>query len=412
MGYSTVAAKGFSWISLLRFSTRIITILRLSILGRLLTPTQFGYFGIASLILTLLEVLTETGINVFLVQEKSHIKEYISSAWVVSIIRGTILAFLLLILTPIVTNFFNAEGAYNTLILMSVVPFIRGFINPAIISYQKDLLFNKEFRIRFILFFVDVAVSIIVAFYTKSAISFVYGLIASALLEVILSYVMIPLWPNIQFEYTKIKRIITKGWWVTLIGVFSYVSDNGDNIMVGRILGTASLGIYQVAYKFSTLPISEIAEVTSWVIFPVYAKFSNEKSRLLKAFVKVLSINSLAALILGGVIYFFAEPLIHIFMGSQWVAAISVIKILAIFGILRTIFGNFTPLFLSLGRQDYVARMTFFRFLGLAVTIVPFIHQFGLNGAGYAMLFSVLMEIPLVIYLFIKLFKTWDIKIT
>src|SRR5215216_2138171 len=100
MGYTKIAAKGISWISLLRISTRVITILRLSILGRILTPTQFGFFGIASLVLALLEVLTETGINVFLVQEKKEIKEYINSAWVVSIIRGVVLSIAILVLAP------------------------------------------------------------------------------------------------------------------------------------------------------------------------------------------------------------------------------------------------------------------------------------------------------------------------
>jgi len=229
MGYKKTAVKGVSWITFLRVSTRAITILRFSILGRLLTPAQFGFFGIASLILSLLEVITETGINIFLVQDKRGIKEHINSAWVVSIIRGIVLTLLILLLAPFIASFFNAERAYKTIVFMAIIPFIRGFINPGIIAYQKELQFHKEFRLRFILFLIDVVVATAFAFITRDATSFVYGLIASAILEVILSFALVPIWPKLQFEYEKVKHIFHRGWWVTITGIFSYLADNGDN---------------------------------------------------------------------------------------------------------------------------------------------------------------------------------------
>ncbi len=405
MGYTRDAVKGISWITLLRASTRIITFVRLAILGRLLTPTQFGVFGIATLVLSLLEILTETGINVFLVQEKGYIKEYLNSAWVVSLIRGTLLALIILLSAPFIASFFNAPEAYSIISLIAVVPFIRGFINPAIIMYQKDLLFHKEFQLRSFLFFIDVAISIIAGFILRNAAAFVYGLIASAIIEVTLSYLLFSTTPRFIFEYKKVKHIIRRGWWLTLTGIFSYFADNGDNLTIGKILGSSSLGIYQIAYKFSTLPISEITNVVNQVIFPVYTKFSEDKERLWKAFVKVMILSSLGAFVLGGLIFIFAKPLILLFMGDQWTAAIPVIQILALYGILRTIFGNFAPLFLSLGKQNYVAQMTFFRVITLLIVVAPFVMQYGMLGAGYAMLLSIVIEIPVILYFTHTTFK-------
>jgi len=405
MGYKKDAIKGVSWITLLRILTRGVTFVRLAILGRLLTPTQFGLFGIASLLLSFLEILTETGINVFFVQEKKDIKEYINSAWVVSIARGIILSVLIICAAPFITGFFNSPDAYPSILLIALVPFIRGFINPAIITYQKELLFHKEFRLRTIIFFVDVAVSIIAGFITRNAISFVYGLIASAIVEVILSYMLFSLWPKFTFHYQQIAHIIKRGWWVTLTGIFLYFSDNGDNIAVGKLLGSGSLGIYQVAYKFSTLPISEITGVVNQVVFPVYTKFADDKARLWKAFVKVSVLSSLGACVLGLGIFFLAKPIILLFMGGQWLAAVPAIQILALYGVLRTIFGNVAPLFLALGKQDYVAKMTLFRTIALFIIIIPCVTNYGMVGAGYAMLFSMFAEIPIISYFTYRIFK-------
>jgi O-antigen/teichoic acid export membrane protein len=405
MGYSKTFKKGVSLTFGLRVVTRLIAIGKIIILARILSPVQFGIFGIASLLLSFLEILTEIGINVFLVQQKGDIKEYINAAFVISIARGIILSLLIILLAPFVASFFNAADAYSTILLISIVPFIRGFINPAIVSYQKDLLFQKEVSLRLFLFSIDAIITIFLALMTKSAQSFVWGLIISALCEVMLSYWLFSLKPKFELEFKKIKQVIRRGTWVTFTGIFAYFADNGGNIAVGRLVGTESLGIYQVAYKFSTLPISEITNVVNQVVFPIYTKFSDDLSRLSRAFIKVTAVTSIAAILLGGAIFLFAEQILLITLGSEWILALPVIKILAIYGILRTIFGGFSALFFSLGRQDYVAKMTFIRVLGLAILLVPMVSFYGMVGAGYAMLFSILVEIPVALFFASRVFK-------
>ena len=70
MGYTKVVIKGFSWIGAFRIVTRGMSFLRTLVVARLLTPSQVGVFGIATIVLSLIEILTETGINIFLIQKK------------------------------------------------------------------------------------------------------------------------------------------------------------------------------------------------------------------------------------------------------------------------------------------------------------------------------------------------------
>lgn len=405
MGYTGIAIKGISWIAALRGSARFITIIRTAILARLLSPVEFGIFGIASLFLTLLEILTETGINIFLVQEKKDLKQYVNSAWVVSIARGVILAIAILISSPFIANFFNSPQSLLIIQMIAIVPFIRGFINPAIIIFQKELQFGNEFWFRFSLILINSFVAILAAFIFRNAASFVFGLIADVVLEVALSFILVKLRPNLHFEIKKVEEIFHKGKWVTLLGIFSYFSKEGDSIAVGKLLGTANLGFYSVAYKFSTLPLSEITDVINRVVFPVYTKFSDDKKRLWRAFIKTSLVNHLTALMFGIILFLFAKGIILLLLGNTWISMVPIIKILAIYGVLRAIFGSFSPLFLSVGRQDYVASMTFVRVLGLAITIVPFIMAYGIIGAGYSAIVSILVEIPVIVFFTYKIFK-------
>ena len=66
MGGFRVVSRGFAFV-------------RTAILARILSPAQFGVYGIVLIVLALLELLTETGVNIFLIQEKDDIDSYINT---------------------------------------------------------------------------------------------------------------------------------------------------------------------------------------------------------------------------------------------------------------------------------------------------------------------------------------------
>jgi O-antigen/teichoic acid export membrane protein len=158
------------------------------------------------------------------------------------------------------------------------------------------------------------------------------------------------------------------------------------------------LGLYQLAYKVSILPISEISEVVSRVVFPVYTKIADDRARLYSAFVKTIMSVSATALGVSVIIFLFPEQIITILLGSQWIAAVPALKVLAFYGAVRTLSGPTSALFLSVGKQNYVTAMTFARFAGLALTIYPLVRFYGLVGAGYSALFSAIIELPVMFY--------------
>lgn len=405
MGYSGNVVRGASWMSAFRIFTRALSFLKIAVLARVLTPSQFGIFGIALLVLAFLEMLTETGINVVLIQSKNKIDEYINSAWVVSIIRGIFIGLCIAVSAPFVASFFNAPQAYGILLLISIIPLIRGFINPSEVKLQKDLKFNSEFWFRSSIFIFDAVVAVVFVILTHSVYGLVWGMIAGALLEVVLSFALMRPIPQLSIRKDYFSEIFHKGKWVTLFGFFNYIAQNGDNLVVGKIMGTSPLGVYGMAYNVSTLPISEVTDVVGKVVFPVYVKIEGDVQRLRSAFIKSTSAIALLTIAIGTILFLFPSQIIHIVLGDKWLSAVPVLRVLVVYGVLRAISGSASALFLGVGKQRYVTGMTFFRFAGLAITIYPFVKMFGLVGAGYSALISVVIEIPIIVYYVLKVLK-------
>lgn len=404
MGYFKETVKGLSWMGGLRVTTRLIALVKLAILARILVPSQFGIFGIAFLVLAFLEILTETGINVFLIQEEEEIKNYINTAWVVSILRGILISLIMVFSAPFISSFFKSPESLPILLFISIIPFLRGFINPAIVRFQKELRFNKEFILRFSVFAFDALIAIIFTYLTRSAMGLVWGLAGGALIEVFLSFWIISPKPRFAFEPIKVKKVISRGKWVTFAGIFNYLFHQGDDIVVGKLLSTTSLGLYQMAYKISTLPISEVAEIFGRVTFPVYVKISTNRQRLKRAFLKTTLGISALVVPFGVLLFLFSREVVLIILGEQWLEAVPVLKVLSIFGVVRAISGSSSALFLAIKKQEYVTALTFVSILGLAASIIPLVQKYGIVGAGISATIGSVLALPVIIYLLIKVF--------
>lgn len=404
MGYTRDAVKGVSWLTTLRMATRVLALLKTIVFARILVPAQFGAYSVALLVLGFLEVMTETGINVILIQEKKH-DTFINSAWIVSILRGIIIAIVIIVSTPLIVRFFNSPESAVLLYVMSIVPILRGFINPSIVKLQKDLQFHKEFWYRLLIFVIDTSVAITLVYLLHDPIGIIFGLIAGVLCEVILSYIIVAPRPNIQWQAAYISTIIHRGKWVTGGGVFNYLFHNVDKIVVGRLGGTTSLGIYQMAYSLAILPITEIADVFSRVTFPIYTKIADDKERLKKAFLKTTGIIFVLTIPVFIAFFFFPVQIVGLVLGEDWGEVASILPILGIFGVVRTISGSTSALFLAVGKQEYVTVVTFVSMLGIAIPLIPLVTLYGILGAAIAALIGTLVAVPFFLYYTLKVFK-------
>lgn len=405
MGYTKDTIKGISWVGLFRLSTRIIAFLKTALLARILSPAQFGVYGIALLAVAFLETITETGVNIILVQEQ-NIDENINSAWLVSIVRGIIISFFLILTAPFIARFFNAPDSTLLLYLISTVPLLRGFINPSVVKLQKELKFNIEFRYKLSVFLLDAVVAILASFVMRSPIGIIYGLIAGVLLEIILSYIIVRPLPRILFNKQYINNLFHKGKWVTASGIFNYLFQNVDRIVVGRMLGTTPLGFYQMAYTLSTMPITEISDVFSRVTFPVFTKIADDRARLKTAFIKTILTIGVITLPFSFILFFIPDKIVMIALGEKWISIVPLLKILAFFGMIRAISGSTSALFLAIGKQKYVTIVTLIGIIGMALPLVPLVALYGTVGVALSAFIGVLVSLPFIYYFTNKVFKT------
>ena len=123
-----------------------------------------------------------------------------------------------------------------------------------------------------------------------------------------------------------------------------------------------------------------------------------DKKRIRIAFLKTLLIICLFVFSFGAIVFFFPKQIVEILLGKNWLTMVPVLQLLAIYGAGKAVSNSFFSMFLGIEKQKIITLATFIRAVVLSAGIYPLITIFGILGAGYAAIISVIASLPFLVY--------------
>jgi len=399
------AVKGGMWMLVLRIVHRGLGFIRTIVLARLLSPGDFGIFGIALLAINFIENFSVTGINMALVQKKESIRDYLDSAWTINVVRAFILFAILFFGAPAIASFFESSEATSVIRALAFIQFFSGAENIGTIYFQKDIRFDKVFWLKFGGMVANVVVSLLLAFILKNIWALVYGALCGAFIKMLLSYVLHPYRPKLRIETEKVKELLHFGKWAFGSSILVFLITQGDDIFVGKILGPAALGLYQMAYLLSNSPATEISNFVAQITFPVYSKMQHNLPMLRDAYFRVLQLVAFLAFPISGLILILADDFTDLFLGEKWLPMVSAMQVLTIWGLIRAIGTTTTQVFNAVGHPDLSTKVKFSQLLLMIIAIYPLTSTWGILGTSLAIVWATLIPNMIACYKTIKLIQ-------
>lgn len=381
--------QGGAWISSLKIIRKVLSLVRLIIIGRILAPSDFGLMGIALLTMSALETFSTFGFGQALIQKKENIDNYLDVAWTVLIIRGFVVFIIVYLVAPYVAFFFQSPEVKTIIQALGLVTFFQAFTNIGVIFFQKELEFNKLFIYRFVGISTNFIVAIVAAIVLRSVWALVLGLLAEKVVSIVISYLIHPYRPHLSKDIEKAKELFGFGKWILGSSILVFIGKHIDDIFVGRVLSATALGFYQMAYRISNMLETEITNVISSVAFPAYAKIQDKQARLQKAYFRIMRLTIAVSLPITIGMVLLAPEFTQIFLSEKWMPMVTAMQFLALAGLIKSIVSTGTPLFKGSGYPNYEFYMQLIRGLIIIIAIYPFIIFMGIKGAALAVILSI-----------------------
>ena len=201
-----------------------------------------------------------------------------------------------------------------------------------------------------------------------------WSLVAMQAVDIIVSAVALGfaarkllVWPSFS------RRAFAELWRLslgfTINQPFVYLTQNADRFIIGRVLGTATLGIYTRASFFSTTASTLFGNIARLSLFPAMAKVQEDEARLRSALLKSFSVLALLVLPVSAFCVIFAPELVDLLLGNKWHAAVVPFAILSGTLYFSLAWRNCATLFQALGHPYWITAVLICRAAALIAGI-------------------------------------------
>jgi len=128
-------------------------------------------------------------------------------------------------------------------------------------------------------------ISVLLAFSGYGVWSLVWNAVVAAVVTVALSWMYSRWVPRVFLALQEVRKVIRFGSNLTGFSFINYFSRNLDNLLIGRFLGPASLGLYNLAYNLLLFPLTNISDVIGRVMFPALSLLQGDKKKVRESYI-------------------------------------------------------------------------------------------------------------------------------
>ena len=363
------------------------------ILARLLDPSAYGIVAMALVFTSLFSVFGDFGLGAALIQRPVLTEEQKSTAFWMSVISATGLFALAVLIAPLVAAFYREPQVGPVLVALASC-----FVLTALSSTQKALLTrDMDFRALELRQIAATLVAAVVAIALALSGAGVWAIVAQSivfsLIAAVLLWLQSPWRPSRRFSRAALRDLGGFGANVTGTQLLFFLNRNVDNLLIGRALGSAALGVYNIAYQLMMLPLNQVAGIVADVLLPAFARLQHDLRALRGTWMRAVRLTAVvvAPLMIGMVVTAgLAVPLV---LGDQWAEAVPVVQVLAWVGLHQSLQRYNSGVLQAVDRTGPLLR---FSVISCGLSVVAFVAglPWGVVGVAVAYLIASLIVAP------------------
>jgi len=386
----TLKHKTFSavrWTTAATGVRALLQIAQVAVLARLLAPADYGLMAMVSVVLGFASIFADMGMNSAYVQRQNVSEQERSSLFWLNLGMSGALTLVVLVLSPLLARWFG-DVRLTPLLMLAASTFVISALGQQVrMSAEKAMNFRPVVLLEVAAALLGFAVALAGALAGWGVYALLAGGIVGALSSTVLAWLFLadgwrPLW---RFRLADVRGYMGFGGALVANNLVNEVNRGIDLLLGGRMLGAAALGLYSMPRQIVFQIQGMVNPIITRVGFPLIALVQADIPRVRAIYLKTLNMTAATNAPLYVGIAFFAPEVVRIVLGEKWLEAADLLRLLAIWGFIRSTGNPVGSLLLGMGRADLSLKWN----LSLLLVVPPMLwvgSQYGTVGLAWGLL--------------------------
>ena len=327
------AAHGALWSTASYGAGQVLRLGSNLILTRLLFEEAFGVMALVNVFIIGLHLFSDIGINASVIQnEKGDQPDFLDTAWTLQILRGLGLFTVASACALPFAAFYDEPQLAGLIPIAASSALFDGFISTKRYEAQRNVQMKALAIQEIVSQTTGIVVMVLLAYIYRSVWALALGGVVQAAMSVAMSHFYLPGHSNrLRWHPESVRGVMSIGRWVFLSTSATFFSSYTDRLLLGKLIPTDLLGVYNIGLSMAGLPRVLVAKLAQTILFPVMSRvFHDERGELKEAFhrtrlpILIFSGWCLAGFIAGG------QVIIDLLYDDRYIEAGWVVQVISI----------------------------------------------------------------------------------
>jgi O-antigen/teichoic acid export membrane protein len=350
MAMSNGIRRSIAFVAMERYASIVIGFVMTIIVARLLAPEDFGLFSIAMSFVAFTQIFRDFGVGNYLVQARHLTDQELQSAFTALLVTSALCALALLLATPGIVALYGDERFERLMPLFAVNLMLGPFSIVGTSLLRRKLAFGTLAGISLLGTAVNFVAVVALTSLGYGVMSLAWATLASSVTIVVTVLIVQPCFEIFRISLRGWKAPFQFGMVSTATAILNVAYEYLPQLVIGRSLGLASVGLFGRATSLCQLPDRLVISTLSPVLLPALSQQVRDGVHLKPSFLFALSHMSALQWPILLCLALLAEPAVLILYGEQWREVAPLVRIMALAALVMFPAFMTYPTLVALGR--------------------------------------------------------------
>jgi lipopolysaccharide exporter len=355
------------------------------ILARNLSASDYGIVGFAMIFIGFLTEFSDLGISSAVIQKSQLDEKGLYTGFTIRGALGIAIFAICFLFAPLAKLFCDNEAVVVVIRVLSLNFLIGSFTFLPSSLLTRALNYRKLVVPQVVAAILNFLVSIVLALNGFKYWSIVVANLFAAMASVIIINLINPVKIRFYFDKKRASELVHFGMDVFFSGIVIFCIFNADNFIIGTVRGPKVLGYYAVAFNWGALVSGILFTTVHTVLFPTFSKMQQDRDGIKAAYLKILEYVSFAGVLANLTLLVISKEFLIYILGrntQKWLPALTSLRILCIYGLVRTLLEPVGQVIMGIGRTRLLLKANLVAAIIELALLFPALKYFGIEGVA------------------------------